>query len=182
MVSCGYHELTGFIVIADDDSINLLGSCLTRNPWGWSWNNCRCEIDRHTSGAGLGDLLGTSSRQNPSQPQLWDLNPFWRPSLKPRLLEEKENSAMMIRPLNWNRSTSLILLILGYSSEKTMTHTVSQPWLIREKEIFNNMYMSLKSGWAAKWRANRLSFRCLVELDVPSFKIHCGRAAMQCKL
>ena len=48
---------------------------------------------------------------------------------------------MMIRPLNWNRSTSLILLILGYSSEKTMTPAFSQSLLIREKEISSNRYM-----------------------------------------
>lgn len=42
---------------------------ISRNPSDWSWNNCRCEVDRHTSGAGLGDLLGISSRHNPSQPQ-----------------------------------------------------------------------------------------------------------------
>ena len=48
---------------------------------------------------------------------------------------------MIIRPLNWNRSTSLILLILGYSSEKTMTPAFSQSLLIREKEISSNRYM-----------------------------------------
>jgi hypothetical protein len=94
-----------------------------------------------------------------------------------------------------------LILILGYCLQQATTHALlREPWLIKKrrkkKENFY-MYMYLfdekfpwyrfASGWAAKWRANRLSFRCDVwssfrELRRRSIfqKIHCGRAA--CKL